>query len=604
MTAAPAKDTQSEMGEDGLENVKPLVWRNRPTGTFIMAATIIVLGGLLIYPIVLLGILSFNVSTDIVVGPPEWGLSNWTEALSRPGLLRSVWNSFLIWFLVIIISFPIAITISLILARTNIRFSRGLEFMFWIAFIFPSLASTLGWIMLLSPNWGFLNKAIEFLPFVEESPLNIYSIPGIVWARLMADGIAFKVILLTPAFRNMDGALEEASRVSGSPKLLTMLRVTLPVMMGPIVLVLALQLLRMFQGFEVEWLLGSRIGFFVYSTLIYSEIALRDIPQYGDAVVLASVTLLIIAAIIPFQRWILRRRSATTVSSSFRPSLLDLGRWRWIAFSAILTLNLILTAVPAGVLAAGSFMARVGFFNTVPLWTTRHWEAVLSDEPFIQAVRTTLILAVSTAIISPILFSIVAYLIVRTNLRGRTLLDSIIWGAAAMPGILLGLGLLLMFLTTPLLRGLFGTIWVLIIVAVIHGSTTGTNVLKGVIVQLGASLEEAGRVAGGSWLRTYFRVVVPVLMPTMVLVGTLGFVYAAGMTSSIVLLASRQTKTMSILALEYSYSPSGSLEQAGIISLLIMVLSLGVALPIRTLALRMGVRHDIKADQAGPPLEI
>ena len=73
-----------------------------------------------------------------------------------------------------------------------------------------------------------------------------------------------------------------------------MLRVTLPVMMGPIVLVLALQLLRMFQGFEVEWLLGSRIGFFVYSTLIYSEIALRDIPQYGDAVVLASVTLLII----------------------------------------------------------------------------------------------------------------------------------------------------------------------------------------------------------------------------------------------------------------------------------------------------------------------
>ena len=161
MTTAPAEDTESEMGEDGLENVKPLVWRNRPTGTFIMAATIIVLGGLLIYPIVLLGILSFNVSTDIVVGPPEWGLSNWTEALSRPGLLRSVWNSFLIWFLVIIISFPIAITISLILARTNIRFSRGLEFMFWIAFIFPSLASTLGWIMLLSPRWGFLNKAIE-----------------------------------------------------------------------------------------------------------------------------------------------------------------------------------------------------------------------------------------------------------------------------------------------------------------------------------------------------------------------------------------------------------------------------------------------------------
>jgi iron(III) transport system permease protein len=584
------------------ENVPPRRWRSRPVPMFIMAVMIIVLGLYLIYPIILLLILSFNTSADVVVGAPEWGFSNWTDALSRPGLLRSIWNSFMIWFLVILISFPVAIAISLTLARTNIPFSRGLEFMFWIAFIFPTLASTLGWIMLLSPNWGFLNKAIELLPFVDKSPFNIYSVAGIVWARLMADGIAFKVILLTPAFRNMDGALEEASRVSGSSKLRTIIRVTLPVMIGPIVLVLALQLLRMFQGFEVEWLLGAREGFFVYSTLIYSEIALRDVPQYGFAVVLASVTLLIIALIIPFQRWILGRRSAATVSSSFRPSLLDLGRWRWIAFSGILGLNLILTVVPAGVLLAGSFMARVGFFNTIPLWTTRHWENVFTDEPFLQAVQTTLILSVTTGIISPILFSMVAYLIVRTRLRGRAFLDGIIWAAAAMPGILLGLGLLLMFLTTPGLRGLFGTIWVLILVAVLHGATTSTNVLKGVLAQLGASLEEAGRVSGGSWLRTYFRVVVPVLMPTMVLVGTLAFVYAAGMTSSIILLASRQTKTMSILALEYSYSPSGSLEQAGIISLLVMVLSLGVALPIRTLALKMGVRHDLKVDDAGQAL--
>jgi ABC-type sulfate transport system permease component len=92
-------------------------------------------------------------------------------------------------------------------------------------------------------------------------------------------------------------------------------------------------------------------------------------------------------------------------------------------------------------------------------------------------------------------------------------------------------------------------------------------------------------------------VVVPVLMPTMVLVGMMNFVQAANVTSSIILLASHDTETLSILALRYAYEKGGQLEEAGIVSLVIMVLTMAVALPFRTLALRLGVRHDM---QAGP----
>lgn len=170
-----------------------------------------------------------------------------------------------------------------------------------------------------------------------------------------------------------------------------------------------------------------------------------------------------------------------------------------------------------------------------------------------------------------------------------------------MPGILLGLGLLLMFLITPGLRWIFGTIWPLVIVVIVSGITTGVSVFKGVLVQLGNDLEEAGRVSGAGWLRTYFRIVIPVLMPTMVLIGMLNFVSAAGVTSSIILLASRDTKTLSILTLELAYGMAGRLEAAGIISLVIMVLTLGLALPMRALALRMGVRHDLRADETRLP---
>jgi len=241
-------------------------------------------------------------------------------------------------------------------------------------------------------------------------------------------------------------------------------------------------------------------------------------------------------------------------------------------------------------------MTRVGFFNAVPLWTVDHWEEVFANKRFQDAMKTTLTLAVTAGILSPILFSLLAYVIVRTRQRGRTILDSVIWASAAMPGILLGFGLLLMFLMTPGLRVLFGTIWVLLIVVTISGVTTGTNVFKGVLVQLGASLEEAGRVAGAGWLRTYFRIVVPVLMPTMVLVGMINFVAAAGATSTVVLLASRDTSTLSLLALEYSAS-GGLLEEASIISVFITILTVGVALPMRALAMRLGVRHDVATEK-------
>ena len=149
-------------------------------------------------------------------------------------------------------------------------------------------------------------------------------------------------------------------------------------------------------------------------------------------------------------------------------------------------------------LVVGSFMERVGFFNTTPLWTTIHWQNVFTDPMFMNALVTTIVISVVAGVVSPIIFSLLAYMIVRTRWRGRNLLDTIIWASAAMPGILLGLGLLLMFLVTPGLKVLFGTIWVLMIVIVAAGATTGVNVLKGVFVQLGASLEEAGRVAGAA----------------------------------------------------------------------------------------------------------
>ena len=562
-------------------------------GHIIMAAVLLTLGFFMIWPVLLVLINSFNAAADWFVEPRRWGLDHWRAAYQRPGeLIAPLGNSLLIWGLTTVISLPIGVAIAWTLARTRIPFSHTLEFMFWVAYMVPPLPTTIAWIGLMDPHLGLLNKALTALPFINQGPFNIFSVAGIVWANLMANGIAVKVILLTPAIRNMDAALEEAARVSGASTMLTAFRVTLPLMISPIMLVFALQLLRVFQQFEVEFLLGTPINFFVYSTKILSLIR-TDIPQYGEATALASVTLLLIALIIPMQRWILERRRYTTITGNFKPGLIDLGRWNYILFGTILFLLLMLTVIPALMLVLGSFMTRIGYF--VLGFTLDHWRLVFNDQLFLSAASTTLILGLFAAVGSPLLFSLLAYILVRTRMPGRWALDSMVWGAGAIPGILSGLGLLWLFVDTPGLKVLYGTIWALFLVVLIQGKTTGVNIMKTVFVQIGPDMEEAARVAGAGWIKTYFRIWLPLLMPTLALLSVLNFTSAAGTTAPIILLASRETMTLSLLALEFASPGINNREAASIISIFIIGITIAGALIVRNLGLRLSVRHDMSA---------
>src|SRR5438309_9121938 len=559
-------------------------------GHFIMAVVLIALGYFLIWPVLLLLINSFNAASDWFVEPRTWGIKHWVNAFQRPGLLTSLGNSLLIWSLTVSVSFPVGVAIAWLLARTKIPFTHTLEFLFWVSYMVPALPTTIAWITLLDPDIGMINVALKNLFHLDQGPFNIFSVPGIVWANLMGHGISIKVMLLTPAFRNMDASLEEAARVGGASNLRTLFRVTLPLMISPMILVFALQLLRVFQSFETEYLLGVPFGFYVYSTKIFTLI--RDpVPNYGEATVLASITLLLIALIIPVQRWILDRRRYTTITGSFRPGLIDLRKWNYVTFGAIALLLALLTVGPLAILVVGSFMTRIGYFMLG--FTLDNWKWVLSDPVFLKALRTTLVLGTTAAIVSPLLFSVIAYILVRTRLPGHDALDLMIWCSGAIPGILAGLGLLWLFLSTPVLDFLFGTIWALIIVVILQGNTTGVNIMKGVFVQVGADMEEAARVSGAGWIRTYFQIWLPLLMPSLMLLAVMNFVSAAGATSSIVLLASRDTMTLSLMALELSSIAVSNREAASIISIFIIGFTVAGAVIVRYFGSHLGVRHDL-----------
>ncbi|MCH8916486.1 MAG: ABC transporter permease subunit, partial [Proteobacteria bacterium] len=121
---------------------------------------------------------------------------------------------------------------------------------------------------------------------------------------------------------------------------------------------------------------------------------------------------------------------------------------------------------------------------------------------------------------------------------------------------------------------------------------TSIQMFKSVFLQMGEDMEEAARIAGAGWLRTYFKIWLPLIAPTLVLMGILNFVIAAGSTGSVILLASRETVTLSLLALEYVTTSTGSArEVAGIISLFIVAMTAGLALIARWVGFHAGVKN-------------
>lgn len=556
-------------------------------GTVLMAVLIGAMGFYVLYPLALIVINSFNTAT--IAEPPVYGLKSWKEAFSEPGIWRSLWNSVRIGIVLQVIALPLGIFISWLLARTNILWANALEFGFWISFFLPGLATTFGWMLLLDPSTGLINSWLRQLPLVSGLNFDIYSFAGIIWVHLVSNGISTKVMLMTPAFRRMDASMEEASRMSGASALTTMMRITVPAMTPVIVVVFLLSVIRIFSSFEIELLLGVPWSFYVYSTKIV-DLARQEPPLVNQAAALGSVILVFLAAFIPIQRRLITRRQFTTVTGQFKPKIIDLGAWRYPATALVALMVFILDIVPLLSVLGGSFMTRFGFFNLPKTWTLEYWKMALNDPRILQGLHNTLIVALSAGIVGALAFSLIGYVLVRTRLKGRSILDTICWLPSAIPGVLAGLGLLWMFLGTPFFRPFYGTIFLLVIAQMLGGITLATQILKSNFIQLGKELEESSRMSGAGFWRTYFRIVFPLMAQTMVLVAVIKFMFAAQHNSAIILLATSETRTLSLLALDQV--AAGYREVASITIILVTLLTLGVAIVARSFGLKVGIRAE------------
>jgi iron(III) transport system permease protein len=551
-----------------------------------MMLLVAVVGFLVLTPLLLMILNSFQTARP---GQPiAWGLEGWVKAFTTPGIVKAMTNTFTLAITRQAIALLIGAFFAWLIARTDLPMKGTLEFFFWLSFFLPALPETMGWILLLDPKYGLLNQGLMELGIVSQPLFNIYSFWGIVWAHL-GGTVSVKVMLLAPAFRNLDAALEEASRISGASGTRTFFRIVLPVMMPAILVTTILGMIRSLEAFEIELLLGTPIGLQVYSTKIH-ELVTWEPPQFAPAMALSTVFLGVLLLMVAMQRRYIANRNYETITGrgfSIRPT--HLGRWRYLAFALVLAFALIITVVPTVLLLAGTFMKLFGFFNIPDPWTLDNWRATLGDPVLLRSLWNTIAIGLGAGFIGVLFYALIAYVTVKTRERGRWLLDFLSWLPWSIPGILLGVALLWTFLQTKIFLPIYGTIYLLMIAMVIKSMPFGTQMIKSVLIQLGSDLEEASKVCGGTWVHTFRRVIFPLIMPALITVGLVGFISAARDISTVVLLGSGRSRTLSLLMLDFA--AGAEFEKATVVAVIIVALVVAAALLARMLGGQVGVRE-------------
>ena len=446
-----------------------------------------------------------------------------------------------------------------------------------VPLIIPGVLYAISWIFLANPTVGILNTAI-FQPLFGTSPLDIYGMPGMIWVEgtHMAP-LAF--LLMVGAFQAMDPSLEESASMSGARTGTAFRKITLPLVRPALIAAALLMFVRALSAFEIPTLLGVPKGEYVFTSRIYHE--LQNVPVDYSAAGAYSIGLLIVAVLgLWFTSYLNRNsRSYQTISGkAFRPRKIALGKWRPLVGG--LTVFYFILAVILPVLAL-FYTSLLNFYQGLS------WKALgsLSFDNYVRifkaagtwnALQNSMILAVGAATIVMLLTAIASWVVVRSKLPGRRAIDTLAFMPLVVPGIVMGVALLFVYLRTSL--PIYGTLLILLIAFCTINLPYGMQYASAAMRQISTELEESATVFGAGWWTIFRRILLPLASGGIVA----GWIYVAIISfrelSAAILVYAPGNEVISVLIWQqYESGSFMGLSALGILLITILTVVVAVA---------------------------
>jgi len=480
-------------------------------------------------------------------------------------------------------------SIAWIVVRTDSPLRSLGYFTAFASFGTPFILYTIGWLLLLGKA-GPINYWLKILLNQTAPVLNVYSLTGMIFIESLLWS-PFVFLMLAAAFRSMDPSLEEASAACGARVWQTLRRISLRLLLPAFFSVMLLIFIRTFESFEIPALVGLPGDIRVLTTSIYLD-AQKLPPRYGSAGAFSVLLMVVVAATLYFYFRLTREgdRFHTVTGKGYRPTRVSLGRWRYLTASGLLVYAVVLLVLPFLIILWASFLP---FYMQPSLeglakFTTKNYVTALHFPKITDAIKNSVLLGLGSASLVMVLTVLASWLLVRTKIRGRWLLDLMTTLPLLFPGIVMGLAILRFYLFVPI--PVYGTLWILLIAFVTRYIPYGIRYTHSGLLQLHKELEEASYVSGASWFSSMRRIVLPLITPSFLGGWIFIFLLSAKELSMSVLLVSPQTPVVSVAIFElWENAQIGELAAFGVIWTAILVT---VAIFYYMIARRYGVQQN------------
>jgi len=510
-----------------------------------------------------------------------WTLSNFAAVYLSPRLYSNIIPSTAIFVAgSVSLTFLVAFTLAWLVERTDLPARTTVFTCVLFPLLVPTVVLGLAWTFLLGPRAGLVNVAIRAIfGWQGEGPIQLFSMGGLILCQGLAL-VPFVFLLLGATLRSMNPALEEASAASGASPFTTFFHVTLRVLLPGILAPLILATLITLEQFEMPLMIGRPARINVFSTQIYYDLNPdSDVPQFGRAAAI-SVMFLCIGGLLLYlyNRAISRADAFVTVSGKgYRPSRIPLGRWKipalifvflYVSFAVVLpVLVLLLTSLYATDMTSLAALSKLNF--------TAYANVLLHPEIWL-ATRNTFLVAAGSAVIVTCIGLLLSWAVLRTQIRGRAILDFIGFASLGIPSVIAGLAVMLLYLMIPI--GIYGTVWILI-VAYSYRLAVATRLSRAALMQIHAELEEASYVSGGRWIDTMRQIVLPILAPSLLASFTLLFI--VGFREFTIPLILQGSENVVLSTIMWNLFLSRQSAEASAVGVLIIVLVIPVIVVLR-----------------------
>jgi iron(III) transport system permease protein len=476
------------------------------------ATLILIVGFLTVCPVVMLVIGSFSQGFGTF---GRFTVAKYVAAYTDPAFAGILVNTAIFTLGSALVATALALFLAYVNTRTNIpgKFLFGVISI--IPMMIPHILFAVSWVLLLNPSNGILNRWLMEGFGLSKALFNIYSLPGMILVEGLLD-LPIAYLIIAPAMRSFDVALEESSKVCGASNLRTLTRVTLPVLRPAILASAILVVVRSLASFAVPSVIGIPGRIYVLSTHIYRVISTGFSADYGKASAIGMSALAASVLLIYLYRYLTAESSryVTISSRGFKPTLIDLKRSKYPIFAVVGLLSCVLIVLPVVVLFYTSLVpyAMVPSARAFSLMSWKNWSEVLRDPISLLALRNSVTLGLVGATLGVILSIFVSYVIVKVRTKAAGILESLSFLSFSFPGIVIGVGFMWFFVRTPL----YATIWALLIGYIATYLPYGIRPLSSAFVQIHSHLEESSRVCGGSPFYTMHRIIIPLLIPGIV----------------------------------------------------------------------------------------